>query len=131
MTYIVIFFLWASLLIYLVMGVADYGSGILELFAAGQHKSEIRKNAYRVMGPIWEANHMWLIIAVVILFVGFPQIYGTVSIYLHLPLLALLLGIIARGTSLAFRNYDAVQDRWQLTYNRIFVYSSFVTPFFL
>jgi cytochrome bd ubiquinol oxidase subunit II len=131
MAYIVIFFLWTSLLVYLVMGGADYGSGVLELFATRKHKAEIRKNAYRVMGPIWEANHMWLIIAVVILFVGFPQIYSTVSIYLHLPLLALLLGIIARGTSLAFRNYDAVQDSWQAIYNRIFVYSSFITPFFL
>ncbi len=131
MIYIVIFFLWVSFLVYLIMGGADYGSGILELFASGRNKAQVRKDSYHVMGAIWEANHMWLIISVVILFVGFPLVYSTISVYLHLPLLAMLLGIIARGTSLTFRNYDAVRDRWQSIYNGIFVYSSFLTPFFL
>jgi cytochrome d ubiquinol oxidase subunit II len=83
------------------------------------------------MGPIWEANHMWLIIAVVILFVGFPEVYTTVSIYLHLPLVVMLFGIIARGTSFAFRNYDAVKDHWQKFHSIIFVCSCFITPLFL
>jgi cytochrome d ubiquinol oxidase subunit II len=74
---------------------------------------------------------MWLIIAIVILFVGFPTIYATMSIHLHIPLVIMLLGIIARGTAFAFRNYDAVIDNMQKVYNRIFVYSSFITPLFL
>jgi cytochrome d ubiquinol oxidase subunit II len=74
---------------------------------------------------------MWLIIAIVILFVGFPEIYSTMSIHLHIPLVIMLLGIIARGTAFAFRNYDAVVDNMQKVYNKIFVYSSFITPFFL
>jgi cytochrome d ubiquinol oxidase subunit II len=86
---------------------------------------------YRAIGPIWEANHMWLIITIVILFVGFPAIYSTMSVHLHIPLAIMLLGIIARGTAFAFRNYDAVIDDMQKVYNKIFVYSSFITPLFL
>src|SRR5579862_7356829 len=85
----------------------------------------------RTIGPIWEANHMWLIIVIVILFTGFPEIYATVSTYLHIPLLIMLMGIIARGTAFSYRHYDAVEDDMQKVYNKIFRYSSFVTPFFL
>jgi cytochrome d ubiquinol oxidase subunit II len=131
MLYFVIFFLWLSLLIYLLMGGADFGAGILELFFSRKFKSQIRDNSYHAIGPIWEANHMWLIIALVILFVGFPDIYSTVSVFLHIPILIMLIGIIARGTSFTFRHYDAVNDRWQAVYDKIFVYSSFITPFFL
>jgi cytochrome d ubiquinol oxidase subunit II len=74
---------------------------------------------------------MWLIITIVILFVGFPVIYSELSIYLHIPLLIMLMGIIARGTAFVFRHYDAVQDEMQELYNKVFVWSSFVTPFFL
>ncbi|OKS85633.1 cytochrome d ubiquinol oxidase subunit II [Mucilaginibacter polytrichastri] len=131
MIYVVIGFLWISLLIYLLMGGADFGAGILELFTSKTNKSHIRKISYQAIGPIWEANHMWLIIAVVILFVGFPVVYTTVSVYLHIPLVIMLMGIIARGTAFSFRNYDAVKDRMQWVYNRIYVYSSFITPLFL
>jgi cytochrome d ubiquinol oxidase subunit II len=86
---------------------------------------------YKAIGPIWEANHMWLIITIVILFVGFPAIYTTMSIHLHIPLAIMLLGIIARGTAFAFRNYDAVVDDMQVIYSRIFVYASVITPLFL
>ena len=131
MLFVVILFLWLSLLIYLLMAGADFGAGILELFSRGKNKSLIRETSYHVMGPIWEANHMWLIIAVVVLFVGFPAVYTTVSVYLHIPLVIMLFGIIARGTSFSFRNYDAVKDQWQKYHSKIFVYSSFITPLFL
>jgi len=131
MSYVILGFLWVSFLIYLLTGGADYGVGILEWFSAKQYKEQIRVNAYRTVGPVWEANHMWLIIAVVIMFVGFPHIYSTIAIYLHIPLVLMLLGIIARGTAFAFRNYDAVKDNTQHLYNRIYVHSSFITPLFL
>jgi cytochrome d ubiquinol oxidase subunit II len=131
MLYVVIVFLWVALLLYLLLGGADFGAGIIELFTSDDNKDKARKIMYRAIGPIWEANHMWLIIAIVILFVGFPVIYSTMSVYLHIPLLIMLLGIIARGTAFAFRNYDAVVDNMQKVYNRIFVYSSFITPLFL
>ncbi|WP_256012828.1 cytochrome d ubiquinol oxidase subunit II [Desertivirga xinjiangensis] len=131
MLYVVIIFLWTAILLYLLMGGADFGAGIIELFTSEANKKQTRKTLYQAIGPIWEANHMWLIIAIVILFVGFPVIYSTMSVYLHIPLTVMLLGIIARGTAFTFRHYDAVVDDMQHLYNRIFVYSSFVTPLFL
>lgn len=131
MIYVVIIFLWTAILLYLTLGGADFGAGILELFTSDKNKSKTRKTMYRAIGPIWEANHMWLIIAIVILFVGFPKIYTTMSIHMHIPLVLMLLGIIARGTAFTFRHYDAVKDEMQEVYNKIFVYSSFITPLFL
>lgn len=131
MLYVVMIYLWASILLYVLLGGADFGAGIIELFTSGKNKSKTRETMYHAIGPIWEANHMWLIITIVILFVGFPVIYATMSVYLHIPLAIMLLGIIARGTAFAFRHYDAVIDDMQKLYNRIFVYSSFVTPLFL
>lgn len=131
MLYIVIAFLWASIWLYLLLGGADFGAGIIELVTNRENRTKTRYTMYRAIGPIWEANHMWLIIAIVILFVGFPKIYTTMSVFVHIPLTAMLLGIIARGTAFVFRNYDAVDDHMQKIYNRIFVYSSAITPFFL
>lgn len=131
MLYVVIAFLWVSLYLYLILGGADFGVGILETFTGKKNIEKVKNTSYKSMGPIWEANHMWLIIAIVVLFVGFPTIYSTVSIYLHIPLVLMLLGIIARGTAFTFRHYDAINDNWQHIYNRIFRISSIITPFFL
>ncbi|HWK07408.1 MAG TPA: cytochrome d ubiquinol oxidase subunit II [Puia sp.] len=131
MIYIVIAYLWLAVLLYLLMGGADFGAGIIELFTSAKNKDKTRRTMYKAIGPIWEANHMWLIITIVILFVGFPAIYTTMSIHLHIPLAIMLLGIIARGTAFAFRNYDAVVDDMQVIYSRIFRYASVITPLFL
>jgi cytochrome d ubiquinol oxidase subunit II len=131
MLYVVTGFLWISILLYLLLAGADFGAGILEFFSSPRSKIITRKLMYRIMGPIWEANHMWLIISIVILFVGFPAVYTAVSVYLHIPLVLMLMGIIARGTAFSFRNYDAVKDEMQIVYSRIFVYASIITPLFL
>lgn len=131
MLYVVIVFLCLSILLYLLLGGADFGAGIVELITPEKLRNQIRTITYETIGPIWEANHMWLIIAIVILFVGFPSIYTLLSVYLHIPLLLMLLGIIGRGTAFIFRHYDAVKDEMQKVYNYIFTYSSFLTPLFL
>ncbi len=131
MLYIVIAYLWVAILLYLLMGGADFGAGIIELFTSKKNRGRTRLTMYKAIGPIWEANHMWLIITIVILFVGFPSIYSTMSVYLHIPLAIMLLGIIARGTAFSFRNYDAVVDDMQVLYSRIFMYASVITPLFL
>ncbi|MDF7810080.1 cytochrome d ubiquinol oxidase subunit II [Hymenobacter sp. YC55] len=131
MQYVVITYLCLSILLYLLLGGADFGAGIMELFTRSKNRSAARQTMSHAIGPIWEANHMWLIIAVVILFVGFPRIYSVMSVYLHIPLLVMLMGIIARGTAFVFRHYDAVKDQMQRLYNRIFALSSAITPFFL
>lgn len=129
---VVIIFLSLAILLYFLLGGADFGAGIIELFTSHDNKQRTRSTMYHAIGPIWEANHMWVIIAVVILFVGFPEIYSKMCTYLHIPILALLLGIIARGTAFTFRNYDAIKgERTQAVYNNVFVYSSFLTPLFL
>lgn len=131
MIYVVIAFLWVSIVLYFILGGADFGAGIVELFTFRRKDKKITKNLmYESIAPIWEANHMWLIIAIVILFVGFPEIYSFASIYLHIPLVLMLVGIIARGTAFTFRHYDAVKDEWQTVYTQIFYYSSLLTPFF-
>lgn len=131
MEYVVIAYLFLSILLYVVLGGADFGAGIIELFTSAKNKDRTRETLYRAIGPIWEANHMWLIIAIVILFVAYPVIYAEMSVYLHIPLIVMLIGIIARGTAFVFRNYDAVKDDMQHVYNRIYFASSFITPLFL
>lgn len=131
MIYVVIGFLWLSVCLYLILGGADFGAGIVELMTKKKNRKYTEKIMYESIAPVWEANHMWLVIAIVILFVGFPEIYTTMSTYLHIPLVLMLLGIIARGTAFTFRHYDAVKDDWQIIYTQIFYYASLLTPFFL
>lgn len=131
MIYVVIGFLWLSICLYVILGGADFGAGIVELFTKKRARHKTQEIMYESIAPVWEANHMWLIIAIVILFVGFPEIYTTLSTYLHIPLVLMLVGIIARGTAFTFRHYDAVKDDWQAVYTQIFYFSSLLTPFFL
>lgn len=131
MLYVVIIFLCLALLLYVILGGADFGAGIVEMFTPASVREQLRDTTYKTIGPIWEANHMWLIIAIVILFVGFPPIYTLLSVHLHIPLALMLIGIIGRGTAFVFRHYDAYEDEMQKVYNFIFTYSSFITPFFL
>ncbi|MBW7894446.1 MAG: cytochrome d ubiquinol oxidase subunit II [Opitutaceae bacterium] len=132
MTDILIFFIGASLLLYILLGGADFGAGILELLPSGQWRERQKVVVNRAMGPVWEANHLWLILIVVILFMGFPRIFTTLMISLHVPLLALLVGIVLRGTVFTFRHYDAIQDaRTQRIYTRIFGWSSLWTALWL
>ncbi len=129
---LLIFFIAASLLLYVVLGGSDYGAGILELLPAGTKRERQKHVINEAMGPVWEANHMWLILIVVILFVGFPRIFTTLMVALHLPMLALLLGIVVRGTAFTFRHYDAVQaPRSQRVYTVLFGVSSLWTAFWL
>lgn len=131
MLWVVIAFLGLALFLYCLLGGADFGAGVLELFLNRERRGAQRRIIDKAMGPVWEANHMWLILMVVILFMGFPKVYARVSVMLHIPLTAMLIGIIARGCSFTFRHYDAVKGRSQRAYTAFFVFSSIWTPFFL
>ena len=124
---IIIIILGAAFLLYTVLGGADFGAGIIESFAGRREEVTIS----RAIAPVWEANHVWLILAVVILFTGFPMVYSSLSIVLHIPLMLVLLGIIIRGTAFTFRHYDVVLDKSHKYYTLLFRVSSFVTPIFL
>src|SRR5690349_5097386 len=129
---ILVFFIGASLLLYVLLGGSDFGAGILELLPAGRLREKQKEVINHAMGPVWEANHMWMILIVVILFMGFPTIFTTLMIALHIPMLALLAGIVLRGAAFTFRHYDAIQDeRSQRIYTWMFGLSSLWTSFWL
>ena len=131
MLYVVLFFLMVSLLLYVVLAGADFGAGIVELFSSKKNQQITKKTVYEVMGPVWEANHIWIIILVVILWVGFPDFYNVLVVYLHIPLTLVLLGITLRGVAFVFRHYDAYKDKSQILYDWMFRISSLITPIFL
>lgn len=127
MLQIIIFILITSLILYTLLGGADFGAGIIEMLAGRREERTISK----AMAPVWEANHIWLILAIVIIFTGFPQVYADISTYLHIPLMVMLMGIVMRGSSFIFRYYDIEDKRSHRYYTFFFDISSFITPLFL
>jgi len=95
---------------YALLGGADFGGGVWDLFAGGPRKRQQRLAIQRAMGPVWEANHVWLIFVVVVLFSCFPRGYAALSVALFLPFHAALLGIMLRGASFVFRSYQSRQE---------------------
>lgn len=126
MTEIIIIVLSISLLIYVLLGGADFGAGIIEVFTGKRGIDVIS----RAIAPVWEANHVWVILAVVILFNGFPLVYTSLSTFLHIPILIVLLGIVLRGSAFTFRYYDVIKDKSHYWYTVVFRISSIITPFF-
>ena len=126
MIYLIIIILFIGLLLYSILGGADFGGGILETFRG---RSEV-KIISRAIAPVWEANHVWLILVIVILFMGFPRVYAVVSNTLHIPLFIMLLGIVFRGSAFTFRYYN-VQTEGNRLYTILFRMGSVITPFFL
>ena len=124
---IIIVILGISFTLYTILGGADYGAGIVETFSGRKGEKTISK----AIAPVWEANHVWLILAIVIIFSGFPLVYSTISTALHIPLMIVLIGIVLRGCSFTFRHYDVTHDFTYKYYTVFFKISSFVTPFFL
>jgi len=125
---VVIGFLVISLLFYCVLGGADFGAGALELFIPKKNRKRHEELVNKAMGPVWEANHIWLIILIVILFNAFPKVYTQYSIYFHVPLTLMLIGIVLRGCAFTFRNYDVVKDDSHRYYSLAFSFSSLLTP---
>ncbi len=121
----------AALCIYMLGGGADFGGGIWDLFASGPRKQEQRALIERAIGPIWEANHVWLILAVVLLFSIFPKAFSAISIALHVPLTIFLIGVVLRGSAFTFRSYDARADRKQERWGLIFSLASIISPLML
>ena len=120
-----------ALVAYALLGGADFGGGVWDLFATGTRKREQRSLIADAIGPVWEANHVWLILVVVLLFTCFPPAFATLSIVLHIPLTLMLLGIVARGAAFTFRTYDSRRDQVQRRWGRIFAVASLVTPVLL
>jgi cytochrome d ubiquinol oxidase subunit II len=120
----------ASLILYALMGGADYGGGMWDLLASGPRAERQRHAIVEAIAPIWEANHVWLILVIVLLFSGFPRAFSVTMIALHIPITAMLIGIVLRGSAFVFRKYDSTEDAVQRRWSTIFGITSFFTPFF-
>ena len=123
--------LFSALVLYALLGGADYGGGVWDLLASGPRAREQRRLIESAIGPVWEANHVWLIFMIVLLFTAFPLAFATLSTALHIPLTLMLLGIVLRGTSFTFRHYDRQDDTVQRRWGRLFAISSIFTPIML
>jgi cytochrome d ubiquinol oxidase subunit II len=123
-------FMLLSLILYALMGGADFGGGMWDLLAAGPRAARQRKAIAEAIGPIWEANHVWLILVVVLLFTGFPTGFAGMMTALNIPFTAMLLGIVLRGSAFIFRRYDSRSDTPQRRWSLVFGTASFFTPFF-
>jgi len=120
-----------SLNAYALLGGADFGGGVWDLLASGPRRERQRALVAEAIGPIWEANHVWLILAVVLLFTCFPAAFARLSVALHIPLTLGLIGIVLRGSAFVFRAYDVQRDDVQRRWGRIFASASLVTPILL
>jgi cytochrome d ubiquinol oxidase subunit II len=122
-------FLLVSLIFYAVTGGADFGGGMWDLLATGPRADAQRKAISKAISPIWEADHVWLILVVVILFTGFPGAFGAIMTALHIPVTLMLIGIILRGSAFIFRKYDTKARKVQSRWSTMFGAASFFTPF--
>jgi cytochrome bd ubiquinol oxidase subunit II len=121
----------ASLVLYALLGGADYGGGVWDLFAFGRRARQQRALIADAISPVWEANHVWLILVIVILFTAFPPAFAAIATALHIPLTLLLIGIVLRGTAFTFRTYDVQRDDVQRRWSLVFSIASIITPVLL
>jgi cytochrome bd ubiquinol oxidase subunit II len=124
-------FVLAGLVLYVVLGGADFGAGIWQLLSGpGERGERIREHAHESMGPVWEANHVWLIFVLTVTWTAYPLFFGSVASTLSVALFIAGLGIILRGASYALRS-GARDDRETLLIDGMFSIASLVTPFAL
>jgi cytochrome bd ubiquinol oxidase subunit II len=120
-----------ALNLYMLMGGADYGGGVWDLLASGPRAGRQRDLVAKAIGPVWEANHVWLILAITVMFTAFPAAFSTITTFLHVPLLLMLVGVVFRGSAFAFRSYDPRNEHSNATWGLVFSISSLLTPVLL
>ena len=128
---VVLVFLWVGITAYVLLGGADFGAGFWDLLAGSARRgAEQRHRIEESIGPVWEANHVWLIFALVVVWTGFPAVFAAIASTLYIPLTAAALGIIFRGSAFAFRKAES--ELWlRRIFGATFALSSVITPFFL
>jgi cytochrome bd ubiquinol oxidase subunit II len=116
---------------YVVLGGADFGGGFWDLTAGGaQRGAGVRAMVKRGMSPVWEANHVWLIFVLVMLWTAFPEAFGSITSTLAIPLFLAGLGIVLRGGAFALKG-EAATIAEARALGATFALSSVLTPFFL
>jgi cytochrome bd ubiquinol oxidase subunit II len=113
---------------YVLFAGADFGGGVWDLLASGPRRHRQQELIAHAIGPIWEANHVWLIVVVVMLFVCFPGAFAAFGTVLHIPLSLMLIGIVLRGSAFVFRSYSYGPRTEQRRWGQIFAVSSLITP---
>jgi len=122
--------LWVGVTLYAIFGGADFGAGIWDFLAgSGERADKVRAQIDRSIGPVWEANHVWLIFVLVILWTAFSPAFSAIFSTLYIPLALAALGIVLRGSGFAFRH--ALPGPVERPATRIFGLASILTPFFM
>jgi cytochrome d ubiquinol oxidase subunit II len=120
-----------SLNAYVLFGGADFGGGVWDLLASGPRRERQREVIAHAICPIWEANQVLLILAIVLTFTCFDPVYARLGTILHIPLTLMLVGIVLRGSAFTFRTYDTRGDAAQRRWGRTFASASVFTPVLL
>jgi cytochrome d ubiquinol oxidase subunit II len=118
----------AGVLAYALTGGADFGGGIWHLVARGGRQRRHRAEIEQALAPIWEANHVWLIFVIVLLFSAFPRAFAALSTALHIPISLALVGIVLRGSAFVFHSYDLRERPHSSGWSLAFGLSSLWTP---
>ncbi len=122
--------LWVGVTLYAIFGGADFGAGVWDLLAGRSERADrVRGQIDRSIGPVWEANHVWLIFVLVVLWTAFPTAFSAVMTTVYIPLALAALGIVLRGSGFAFRH--ALPGPVQRPASRVFGFASVLTPFFM
>ena len=123
--------LWLGTMTYAIFGGADFGAGLWDLLAGNDRRGAAQRELIdRAVGPVWEANHTWLIFDLVILWSAFPGAFAAITSTLYLPLALAAVGIVLRGAGFAFRKVS-LRLTGRRAFGLTFALSSVVTPFFL
>jgi cytochrome d ubiquinol oxidase subunit II len=123
--------LFAGVVAYAVFGGADFGAGFWDLTAGGADRGKAPRHLIdQTLAPVWEANHVWIIFCLVMLWTGFPGAFAAIMTTLYIPLGLAALGIVVRGSGFAFRKV-LVRTEEQRVAGAVFAASSVITPFFL
>jgi cytochrome d ubiquinol oxidase subunit II len=121
----------AGLTLYVVLGGADFGAGLWQLLSGrGERGTAVREHAHEAMAPVWEANHVWLIFVLVVMWTCYPVAFGSIVSTLSIPLFIAAIGIVFRGTSYALRA-GTTRAREERTIDTVFGIASVLTPFAL
>jgi cytochrome d ubiquinol oxidase subunit II len=120
-----------AMTLYAVLGGADFGGGVWDLLATGPRAREQRDAITHAIGPVWEANHVWIIYVLVLSFTCFPPAYADVMTGLYAPVSFALLGIVLRGAAFVFRNYATDSPALVRGWTFVFGSASLIAPFFL
>lgn len=122
---------FVALTLYALLGGADFGGGVLDLFATGPRAARQRELITHAIGPIWEANHVWMIVVLVVIWTCFPAAYARIGTGLHIPITLLLVGIVCRGVGFVFRSYDTQRDEVHQRWSLLFAAGSVLSPLML